>query len=722
MASDGKVVFEITADYTSLKKALEDATKAIQAESKKWDQALKDVTSSVNTESKKWDSDVKTASESITKSINQAFDIERVKNFVIEVSKELGQLAMESLGLASELVETQNRIDKAFGPEGSKKVEQWAANVTRQFGLTEFQAKKYAASLGALFVNAGHDQEEALDMAINLVERSADLASFYDTPFDESFQKILSAISGRTQAIKEFGVDVQLAAMTEYAALTGYGDYKELALADKQLLMHNKILNDTAIAQGDFADTAETYANSLRRIENVTTWMKTEMGKLLMPAAQTITDTIADMMETLAYGPKDTFLDAASDSISETEQKATQAQGLLAYLESLYEKYGEEATATKQWKSAVEELNQVLPGTKDILEKQGTTIEENIGKLRTMREEMRKTAIYSAMSKTLEEEYAALGQQNVALEKAYVQRDKASVMRDSQQADLLTMLEAYANELEAQTNAGRSRGIDMSLYSERLGEYRDNFSTYDVPELTAVLSQLVTDLDAAYRTTGTRKEDQLWNQDLSDALLAPEQVQAISETLEAYQSQVDDAERQIASINEDIAQTEKDIAVTENAIERMAQSLTQSANDTAAAGSGAAASISQAGGNVADAMNSAAAVIRGSGTGLNFSKSYQVHGSHASGLDYVPFDGYIAELHKGEAILPAFEASIFRNDLHSEPFSQMDYEILANAIWSKAPSLGGGDVFLDGKSVGRVISDYQADSLRTMTRSGFRAP
>ncbi|MBR3018082.1 MAG: hypothetical protein IKH57_13580 [Clostridia bacterium] len=121
-------------------------------------------------------------------------------------------------------------------------------------------------------------------------------------------------------------------------------------------------------------------------------------------------------------------------------------------------------------------------------------------------------------------------------------------------------------------------------------------------------------------------------------------------------------------------------------------------------------------------MNSAAAVIRGSGTSLNFSKSYQVHGSHTSGLDYVPFDGYIAELHKGEAILPAFEASIFRNDLHSEPFSQMDYEILANAIWSKAPSLGGGDVFLDGKSVGRVISDYQADSLRTMTRSGFRAP
>ncbi|MDF2984882.1 MAG: phage tail tape measure protein [Eubacterium sp.] len=39
---------------------------------------------------------------------------------------------------------------------------------------------------------------------------------------------------------------------------------------------------------------------------------------------------------------------------------------------------------------------------------------------------------------------------------------------------------------------------------------------------------------------------------------------------------------------------------------------------------------------------------------------YAVHGSHAEGLDYVPFDGYIAELHKGERVLTAEEASMTR--------------------------------------------------------------
>lgn len=42
-----------------------------------------------------------------------------------------------------------------------------------------------------------------------------------------------------------------------------------------------------------------------------------------------------------------------------------------------------------------------------------------------------------------------------------------------------------------------------------------------------------------------------------------------------------------------------------------------------------------------------------SGWGLN--------GSHAGGLDYVPFDGYVAELHQGEAVLTSGEASFLRS-------------------------------------------------------------
>ena len=41
-------------------------------------------------------------------------------------------------------------------------------------------------------------------------------------------------------------------------------------------------------------------------------------------------------------------------------------------------------------------------------------------------------------------------------------------------------------------------------------------------------------------------------------------------------------------------------------------------------------------------------------------KSTAIDGSHANGLDYVPFDSYIAELHRGEAVLTASEADDYR--------------------------------------------------------------
>lgn len=45
-------------------------------------------------------------------------------------------------------------------------------------------------------------------------------------------------------------------------------------------------------------------------------------------------------------------------------------------------------------------------------------------------------------------------------------------------------------------------------------------------------------------------------------------------------------------------------------------------------------------------------------------KSKRVDGSHASGLSYVPRDGYIAELHRGEAVLNQKEAEIYRKTVN----------------------------------------------------------
>ncbi|MBC2392202.1 hypothetical protein [Listeria booriae] len=67
--------------------------------------------------------------------------------------------------------------------------------------------------------------------------------------------------------------------------------------------------------------------------------------------------------------------------------------------------------------------------------------------------------------------------------------------------------------------------------------------------------------------------------------------------------------------------------------------------------------------SVAQKAMSAAKISLGNAAGIN--------GSHESGLNYVPFDGYIAELHKGERVLTAEEASLYNAQERSGVFSSL---------------------------------------------------
>lgn len=97
-------------------------------------------------------------------------------------------------------------------------------------------------------------------------------------------------------------------------------------------------------------------------------------------------------------------------------------------------------------------------------------------------------------------------------------------------------------------------------------------------------------------------------------------------------------------------------------------------------------------------------------------------GSHAMGLDYVPFNGYLAQLHEGEGILTAEENRVWRSFKAGQQTNRnsIDYGMLGTAMWENAPNLGGGNVYLDGQTVGRVISARQADSYRALERSGWQ--
>lgn len=89
--------------------------------------------------------------------------------------------------------------------------------------------------------------------------------------------------------------------------------------------------------------------------------------------------------------------------------------------------------------------------------------------------------------------------------------------------------------------------------------------------------------------------------------------------------------------------------------------------------------------------------------------------SHANGIDYVPYDGYLALLHQGERIQTAAEADLARRYSYQQP--GFDYSTAGAAIGANIPR---GNVYLDGRIVGDVIGSRQANSYRALERSGWQ--
>lgn len=76
-----------------------------------------------------------------------------------------------------------------------------------------------------------------------------------------------------------------------------------------------------------------------------------------------------------------------------------------------------------------------------------------------------------------------------------------------------------------------------------------------------------------------------------------------------------------------------------------------------------------------------------------------VNGSHANGLSYVPFDGYIAELHKGERVLTADEARGYNSRSNNSGYDERPIKIVVQSV-------------LDGKVIGETAYNYNRRKAR----------
>lgn len=196
----------------------------------------------------------------ISRSLNE---IMKSFGFAIGIAS-LVALGKKAIDTASDIQEVQNVVDTAFGSM-SHKMEEFAKNSVKQFGISQLSAKQLGSTFMAMGKSMVGDMETASNMAINLTARAADMASFYNKSVQETSTALKSIYTGETESLKEYGVVMTQVNLQEFAYRQGINKkISAMNQAEKVQLQYAYVMEQTSLAAGDFARTSDSWANQTR--------------------------------------------------------------------------------------------------------------------------------------------------------------------------------------------------------------------------------------------------------------------------------------------------------------------------------------------------------------------------------------------------------------------------------------------------------------------------
>lgn len=265
-----------------------------------------------------------------------------------------------SISAASDLGETQSKVNQIFGTEGAAALDKFAATSSTALGQTKQQALDASATFGIFGKSAGMEGAELAGFSSNLTALATDMASFGNTSVEEAIGAIGGALRGETEPIRRFGVmlsqdEIALqafnmglvkttvdagkvaqatkalneqkakaaAAEKKYGAGSQEAAYETAMVESAQIKLGKAmdgvkdkmtpqakimatqalVMKQTKDQQGDFAKTSGGLANQQRILAAQWGNMKTQLGTALLPAITAVVTKFNEWMpKIMAFG------------------------------------------------------------------------------------------------------------------------------------------------------------------------------------------------------------------------------------------------------------------------------------------------------------------------------------------------------------------------------------------------------------------------------------
>lgn len=255
------------------------------------------------------------------------------------VSTPLAGLGMAAFNAASDLNESMSKVEVVFG-DASTSIVEFSKTASSSLGMSQQQALEAVGTFGNLMSAMGMGTPQAADMSRSMVQLAADLASFNNASPEETLLALRSGLTGETEPLKRFGVNLNQARIEAEALRLGLaqapvdmrkvelatnalnaaqadlatkqksgrasaaelqaaqdkvtraqlalekameGGKVELDAAARAQAAYSLIMQDTSLAQGDFARTSDGAANQSRILTASFSDLAAQLGTQLLP-------------------------------------------------------------------------------------------------------------------------------------------------------------------------------------------------------------------------------------------------------------------------------------------------------------------------------------------------------------------------------------------------------------------------------------------------------
>jgi hypothetical protein len=198
-------------------------------------------------------------------------------------AEKVGEFLKDSVMQASDLSESASKVGVVFGDQ-AKAVQDFAHTAAVSLGQSEQQALEATGTFGNLFRAMGFTNKSSADMSESLVSLAGDLASFNNLDPTDVLMKLRSGLTGETEPLKDLGININDTILKQQALKMGLdASGPTLSAQVKAQAAYALILQQTSLAQGDFARTSGGLANQTRILSAQFTDVKANVGAGFLP-------------------------------------------------------------------------------------------------------------------------------------------------------------------------------------------------------------------------------------------------------------------------------------------------------------------------------------------------------------------------------------------------------------------------------------------------------